>query len=337
MKRLVLALAAATAVLLTTGCVEGESSTPAAPAAASGGDAPAELRLDYAYYNPASLVLREQKFLETELAAKGTKVTWVLSAGSNKANESLRAEAIDFGSTAGAAALLARANATPIKVVSIYSQPEWAAIVVGKNSPISTVAQLKGKKVAATKGTDPYFFLLQALKEAGLSGKDVEVVNLQHADGKAALERGDVDAWAGLDPIMAQTQVDSGSKLIYRNKAFNSYGTLNAREAFLAKYPAVAQLVVNAYEKAKAWIAANPDQAVDLLARESKVSPAVARLVLTERTALDVDPVPGAAQRTVLETILPVLVADGNIKTADDGRTALDSLFEPKYAQARTK
>ncbi|MER7282283.1 aliphatic sulfonate ABC transporter substrate-binding protein [Dactylosporangium sp. NPDC000244] len=336
MKRAALALAVA-AALFTSGCVEGEHSAPAAPPPASGGDAPAELRLDYAYYNPASLVLREQRWLEQELQAKGTKVTWVLSAGSNKANESLRAEAVDFGSTAGAAALLARANATPIKVVSIYSQPEWAAIVVGRDSPITTVAQLKGRKVAATKGTDPYFFLLQSLQQAGLTPKDVEVVNLQHADGKAALERGDVDAWAGLDPIMAQTQVDSGSKLIYRNKAFNSYGTLNAREAFLAKYPAVAQLVVDAYEKAKAWIAANPGPAVDLLARESKVSPAVARLVLTERTALDVDPVPGEAQRKVLETILPVLVADGNIKTAEDGRQALESLFEPRFARARAK
>ncbi|MET7397866.1 aliphatic sulfonate ABC transporter substrate-binding protein [Dactylosporangium sp. NPDC005572] len=337
MKRVLLGIALAAAALLATGCVEGENSSPAPAAAASGGDAPGELRLDYAYYNPASLVLREQKWLEQELAAKGTKVTWVLSAGSNKANESLRANAVDFGSTAGAAALLARANATPIKVVTLYSQPEWAAIVVAKNSTITSVAQLKGRKVAATKGTDPYFFLLQSLKEVGLTSKDVEVVNLQHADGKAALERGDVDAWAGLDPIMAQTQVDSGSKLIYRNKAFNSYGTLNAREDFLAKYPATTQLVVNAYEKAKAWIAANPDQAVELLARESKVSPAVAKLVLTERTTLDLDPVPGDAQRTVLQTILPVLVADGNIKSAQDGQAALDTLFEPRFAQARTK
>lgn len=335
MTRLALGLALASVALLAGACVDGEDSDT--PAAAKGGDAPAELRLDYAYYNPASLVLRDQQFLEKELAAKGTKVTWVLSAGSNKANESLRAGAVDFGSTAGAAALLARANATPIKVVTLYSQPEWAAIVVGKNSTVTSVAQLKGRKVAATKGTDPYFFLLQSLKQAGLTSKDVEVVNLQHADGKAALERGDVDAWAGLDPIMAQTQLDSGSRLIYRNKAFNSYGTLNAREEFLAKYPAVAQIVVDAYEKAKAWVGRNPDQAVELLARESKVSPAVAKLVLTERTTLDLDPVPGPTQKAVLETILPVLLADGDVKSADAGRTALDSLFEPRFAQARAR
>ncbi|MFD2356922.1 ABC transporter substrate-binding protein [Nonomuraea ferruginea] len=105
---------------------------------------------------------------------------------------------MDLGSTAGAAALQARANGTPIKTVGIYTRPEWAALVVAKDSPITEVSGLKGKKVAATKGTDPYFFLLQALEEAGLDGTDVEVVNLQHADGKTALERGDVDAWSGL-------------------------------------------------------------------------------------------------------------------------------------------
>ncbi|HWS33374.1 MAG TPA: aliphatic sulfonate ABC transporter substrate-binding protein, partial [Actinoplanes sp.] len=294
------------------------------------------LRLDYAYYNPASLVLREQKWLETELAHKGVTVSWQLSAGSNKANEALRAEAIDVGSTAGAAALVARANGAPIKTIDVFSQPEWAAIVVPKGSTVTSVAQLKGRKIAATKGTDPYFFLLQALDEAGLKPADVTVTNLQHADGKTALERGDVDAWAGLDPLMATSEVDAGSKLIYRNVGFNSYGVLNAREAFLAEHPDLAQAVVNAYEKARQWIKDNPDQAVALYAREAKISEQVAKAVLTERTRLDVDPVPGAAQKAVFEKILPVLVADANVKNEADARTAIDTLFEPKYATARS-
>lgn len=328
--RAVFAAVAATALL--AGCVQGED----APArSGDGGDAVA-LRLDYAYYNPASLVLREQKWLETELAAEGVTVSWQLSAGSNKANEALRADAVDIGSTAGAAALVARANGAPIKTIDVFSQPEWAAIVVPKDSPIASVAQLKGRKIAATKGTDPYFFLLQALDEAGLKPADVTVTNLQHADGKTALERGDVDAWAGLDPLMATSQIDAGSKLIYRNVGFNSYGVLNAREAFLAEHPELAQSVVNAYEKARQWIKDNPDQAVALYAREAKISEQVAKAVLTERTRLDVDPVPGAAQKAVFEKILPVLVADANVKSEADARTAIDTLFEPRFATARS-
>lgn len=325
-------LVAAAAVALLAGCVAGED----APAAGKDGGDAVTLRLDYAYYNPASLVLREQKWLETSLAAKHVTVTWQLSAGSNKANEALRAGAIDLGSTAGAAALVARANGTPIKTIDVFSQPEWAAIVVPKGSAITSVAGLRGKRIAATKGTDPYFFLLRALDQAGLKPSDVTVVNLQHADGRTALERGNVDAWAGLDPLMAQSELDAGSKLIYRNVAFNSYGVLNAREAFLDAHPDLAQDVVNAYEKARQWIVGNPADAAALYAREAKISPQVAELVLTKRTRLDVDPVPGAAQRAVFEQILPVLVADGNVKSEDAARTAIDTLFEPKYATARS-
>ncbi|GIE74295.1 hypothetical protein Aph02nite_02450 [Actinoplanes philippinensis] len=134
---------------------------------------------------------------------------------------------------------------------------------------------------------------------------------------------------------MATSEVDAGSKLIYRNVAFNSYGVLNAREAFLAEHPDLAQSVVNAYEKARAWITANPDQAVALYAGEARISEPVAKAVLTERTVLDIDPVPGAAQKAVFEKILPVLVADANVKSEADARAAIDTLFEPKYAAAR--
>ncbi|MGW4801774.1 aliphatic sulfonate ABC transporter substrate-binding protein [Nonomuraea sp. NPDC004297] len=300
-------------------------------AACAPGEGAGRLRLDYAYYNPLSLVVRRQRWLENEL--KDTTVTWVLSAGSNKANENLRGESIDVGSTAGAAALQARANGTPIKTIGVYTRPEWTALVVAGDSPVTRVAQLKGRKVAATKGTDPYFFLLQALREAGLGATDVEVVNLQHADGRTALERGDVDAWAGLDPLMAQSQVEAGAKLLYRNPAFNSYGFLNAREGFLADRPDLVQKVLDAYERARAWIAANPDEAVRLLAAEAKLTPEVATVVLRERTEVGISPVPGAEQRAVLERILPTLVAESQVRSAQEARAALDSLFAPEHAE----
>ncbi|WP_306204460.1 aliphatic sulfonate ABC transporter substrate-binding protein [Actinoplanes sp. RD1] len=326
-----LAAVAMVALLVSGGCVAGEDDS-----GSSSSTAGTQLRLDYAYYNPASLVLRDQKWLETELAARNVTVSWQLSAGSNKANEGLRGDALDIGSTAGAAALVARANGSPIKTIAVFSRPEWAAIVVPKGSPITGVAQLKGRKVAATKGTDPYFFLLRALDEAGLSGKDVTVVNLQHADGRTALERGQVDAWAGLDPLMAQSQLDAGSRLLYRNVAFNSYGVLNARESFLAAQPEVAQAVVDAYERARKWIVEHPADAAALYAREARISPRVAELVLTERTQLDADPVPGDAQRAVFDAILPVLVADGDVKSEQSVRDAVGTLFEPRFAAARS-
>lgn len=287
-----------------------------------------DLHLDYAYYNPLSLVVRDQHLLEN----RGYHVSWVLSAGSNKANEGLRSKGLDLGSTAGSAALVARANGTPIKIVDVYSKPEWTALVVGKDSALRSVADLRGKKIAVTKGTDPYFFLLQALSTAGLSPADVEIINLQHADGKTALERGDVDAWSGLDPFMAQTIQQQGSRLLYRNADFNSYGVLNVREDFSAAHPDAVQAVVTSYEEARAWAKAHPDELAALLASQSKMTPSVAREEL-QRTALDIPPTPGTPQRAVLTNIVPIALADADIKSDDAGRNALNTLMEPKYAQ----
>ena len=295
---------------------------------------PAEIRLDYAYYNPSSLVLRKFGWLEDDLKADGVAVKWVLSAGSNKANEFLRSDAVDFGSTAGSAALLAKANGSPIQTVYIYSKPEWTALVVGKNSTITTVAQLKGKKVAATKGTDPYFFLLRSLHEAGLTQADIELVNLQHADGKVALERGQVDAWAGLDPHMAQTELEQGSKLIYRNIDFNSYGFLNARSAFIDAHPDYVRRVLAAYERARQWILAHPDDAAQILADEAKISLPVAKRELVDRTVLTSSPIPGDAQAAVLHEIIPILVSEQQVKPGTDVAASLKALFAPQFIQA---
>src|SRR5206468_10128295 len=150
-----------------------------------------------------SLVVRRFGWLEEAFAKDGVGVRWVLSAGSNRALEYLASDSIDLGSSAGLAAVLAKANGNPIRTPYIYSRPEWTALVVRKDSPIRTLADLRGKKIAATKGTDPYLFLLRSLQLARLSRADIEHVSLQHADGRVALEQGKVDAWAGLDPHMA--------------------------------------------------------------------------------------------------------------------------------------
>ncbi|CDO86207.1 sulfonate binding protein [Mycobacterium triplex] len=294
----------------------------------AGTTASKEIHLDYAYYNPLSLVVRDQHLLEN----RGYHVNWVLSAGSNKANEGLRSKALDVGSTAGSAALVARANGSPIKVVDLYAGGEWTGLVVTRYSPINSVADLKGKKVAVTKGTDPYFFLLQSLATVGLSPSDVEIVNLQHADGKTALERGNVDAWSGLDPFIAQTIQQQGSRFIYRNPSFNTFGVLNAREDFIANQPEALQAVVNSYEEARKWAKAYPDQLAALLASQANIALSVAQEELT-RTLVDIDPVPGDPVRTVLTRVEPLAVADADIKSDDAGRGALNTLIEPKYAQ----
>src|SRR6266702_4817573 len=290
----------------------------------------AELKLDYAYYSPESLVIKRNGWLEQELADH-TQVKWVLSLGSNRALEYLNSGAIDIGSTAGLAAVLGKANGNPIRAVYVFSRPEWTALVVPKDSPIKSLTDLKGKKIAATKGTDPFLFTLRALHTVGLSRDDVEIVNLQHPDGRTALANGQVDAWAGLDPHMAAAQIDDGARLLYRNVAFNTYGFLNAREDFIKEHPETLAHVLKVYEQARAWIAAHPDETAKIIAEESKLSLPVAKLQLS-RNGFG-HPQPGAEQIGALKAAAPILAEEQLVKPGIDLNQVINALIDVKLAQ----
>ena len=292
--------------------------------------APKEIRVDYATYNPVSLVLKERGILEKALEADGIKVRWVLSAGSNKALEFLNAGSIDFGSTAGAAALIGKINGNPIKSIYVYSRPEWTALVTGAKSEITKVADLKGKRVAVTRGTDPHIFLVRALADAKLTEKDVKLVLLQHADGRLALERGDVDAWAGLDPLMAAAEVESGAKLFYRKAEDNTWGILNVREAFANENPALVKKVLAAYEEARAYARANPAELKKVLVEYTKLSEPVIERQLT-RTELTHSAI-GQAQVDTITAAGLALKEAGVLPATTDVKAAVDSLVDRRFA-----
>lgn len=292
---------------------------------------PDVIKLDFAYYNPVSLVLKEKGWLEEELSQDGIRVEWTQSLGSNKALELLNSRSIDFGSTAGAAALLGKANGNPIQSIYIYSKPEWTALVTAANSPINAVEDLRGKRVAATRGTDPHIFLLRALDQAGLSEKDIELVQLQHPDGRVALERGDVDAWAGLDPHMATTELEKGSRLFFRNPDLNTYGFLNVREAFAQQYPADVERVIAAYEKARQWAIAHPDDLKAILVKEAKLTDAVAAKQL-ERTDLS-NPVIGQIHKDTIVAAGDVLKRSGVVPSSISVEDVANALIVPQYVE----
>jgi sulfonate transport system substrate-binding protein len=310
-------------------------STVAAAAAAPGLSgaaeaAPSEIRLDFATYNPLSLVLKEKGLVEKALAKDGITVRWVQTLGSNKALEFLNAGSIDIGSTAGAAALIGRINGNPIKTVGVFSRPEWTALVCRADTPFTSPADLKGKSVAVTRGTDPHIFLVRALDSAGLTEKDVRLVLLQHPDGKTALIRGDVDAWAGLDPMMAQAEIENGAKLFYRKPEANTWGVLNAREAFATQNPDLVKRVLAIYEEARQWALANPAELQAILAKETKLpGPIVARQL--ERTDHTNKGITDATRQTVLEAGLALQKA-GVIKPDVDVKGATEALIDTQFA-----
>ncbi|MGP9821914.1 aliphatic sulfonate ABC transporter substrate-binding protein [Salinarimonas sp. NSM] len=295
-------------------------------------DAPGRITVDYATYNPVSLLLRERGWLEEALAADGIDVRWVQTLGSNKALEFLNAEAIDFGSTAGAAALVGRLNGNPIRTIYLYSRPEWTALVTRPDTGIETVADLAGRRVAVTRGTDPHIFLVRALAGAGLTERDVRLVLLQHPDGRLALERGDVDAWAGLDPMMAAAELESGAKLFHRDPGANTFGTLNVRESFAQAHPRIVETVLAAYERARTEALADPAALAAVLGDVTRLPPEIVARQL-ERTDIT-NPVLGTSERETIRAAGVALVEAGVLPAGSDIDATLDALIDSSFTVA---
>ena len=289
-----------------------------------------KVRMDYATYNPVSLLLKEQGLLEKEFAADKIAIEWTFSAGSNKALEGLEKNLIDFGSSAGAAAFLSRAGGLPIKSIYVFSRPEWTALVVPEKSAIKSVADLKGKKIAVTKVTDPHIFMLRALEDAGLTDKDVTLVVLQHADGRKAMEAGDVDAWAGLDPMMAQAELQSNARLMFRDPYLNTYGVLNVREDFLAQHGDLIGRVLKIYENARLMAIQNPDALKAVLIKAAKIDDAVAARQL-ERTDLRKSAIGNAQQRTI-KAAGDVLQRVGVVSREVDVEKTVNALIDAQFS-----
>ncbi len=294
-------------------------------------DKPREIRIDWATYNPVSLLLKDKGLLEKEFAKDGIAVRWVKTVSSSNALQFLNAGSIDFGSTAGSAALVAKINGNPIKSIYTYSRPEWTALVATKDSKITKVADLKGKKVAMVRGTDPHIFLVRALLEAGLTDKDITPVLVQqHADGGTALIRGDVDAWAGLDPMMAQHEVKDGAKLFFRKPEANTWGILNSREEFLQKYPDVTRRVLAVYEDARKYSLANYDELKKIFIAVTGLEGPVVDKQLKERTGLTFNRVGPEQRESILEAGL-ALQKGGVIKADVDVKKAVDDLIDSRH------
>jgi len=293
-----------------------------------------EIRIDWATYNPVSMLLKEKGFLEKEFAKDGIKILWVKTVSSSNALQFLNAGSIDFGSTAGSAALVAKINGNPIKSIYTYSRPEWTALVTTKDSKIGKIEDLKGKKVAMVRGTDPHIFLVRALLSVGLTDKDITPVLVQqHADGKTALIRGDIDAWAGLDPMMAQAEVEDGAKLFYRNPGANTWGILNAREEFLKDNPDIVRRVLSAYEEARKYSLAHYDELKKIFIGVTGLAPEVVDKQLKERTGLTFNRVGPAQRESILEAGLALQKA-GVIKTDVDVKKTVDDLIDDRYVAA---
>ncbi|MEA2737753.1 MAG: sulfonate transport system substrate-binding protein, partial [Acetobacteraceae bacterium] len=162
--------------------------------------------------------------------------------------------------------------------------------------------------------------------------KDVKLVLLQHADGRTAMERGDVAAWAGLDPMMAAAEVENGARLFYRKPEDNTWGVLNVRQDFAAANPEIVRRVLTTYETARKWSLAHPAELNAALVAAAKLpKPVIARQL--ERTDLSSGQI-GDKQAATIIAAGKALQAAGVLETSLDVTAITKDMIDTSYVRA---
>lgn len=215
-------------------------------------------------------VLRANGDLDKALAPLGVKVSWHEFSSGLPLLESLGVGNLDFGAdVADTVPIFAQAAGSKLAYVAEESaSPAAQAILVTKDSPIKTLTDLKGKKIAVTKGAGSHYLLLAALGKAGLNFKDITPAYLAPADGRAAFVSNNVDAWVAWDPFLTSAQRQSGASILTDGSGgLASYKRYYlASESFADRRSDVLNIVFAKLRDTGKWVKANPKEAATLLA-----------------------------------------------------------------------
>jgi len=214
-------------------------------------------------------ILKARGTLEKRLAPLGVNVTWTEFNAGPVQLEALNVGAIDFGDVGEAPPIFAQAaGATLVYAGATVLRPRLEAIIVPKGSPIKTVADLKGKRVAYNKGSNVQYFLVKLLEKHGLKYSDVQSVFLPPPDARAAFEKGAVDAWIIWDPFLASAQKSLDAQLLAdaTGVAKNRQYYFTSRE-FATQNPDVLRIAIDEVNAIDTWISKNKSVAATELSQ----------------------------------------------------------------------
>ncbi|MCA9881073.1 MAG: aliphatic sulfonate ABC transporter substrate-binding protein, partial [Thermomicrobiales bacterium] len=260
------------------------------PAARAAGG---EVRIGYQKGSQNLLVLKAQNLLAPVLDPLGYTVVWTEFPAGPPLLEALNAGALDFGSTGAPPPIFAQAGgADLIYAAAATPSPLEEGILVPQDSPIQTVTDLKGKKVAVAKGSSANAFLAYALEGAGLTWGDVEATYLLPADAKAAFDGGSVDAWAIWDPYAAVAEDTSDARSIADGKTANhtNRSFYLASRPFATEHAAALAAIISALVESDAWAGAHPADVAAMVAGETGIDEATL-LKVEQRSAYGIEPI----------------------------------------------
>lgn len=304
---------------LLTGAA-GLTAALAAPGLRPAFAAATEVRVGFQKYGTLVL-LKGRGILEKKLEPLGVSVKWAEFAAGPQMLEALNAGAIDIGQTGETPPIFAQAASDNlVYFANEPPAPKGEAILVPQNSPIQSVKDLKGKTVGLNKGSNVHFLLVKALEKNGLSYSDITVKFLPPADGRAAFEKGAIDAWVIWDPFQASAEVASKARVLTTAEGIvPNYQFYLGSRSFAAANPKVITALIGAIDETNAWIQKDPAAAVAELAPTTGI-PAPILSIAIGRQSFGVKPLTDkviADQQLIADTFFELGLVPKKIVVAD--------------------
>jgi sulfonate transport system substrate-binding protein len=228
-------------------------------------------------------ILKARGTLEKRLAPLGVGITWTEFNAGPVQLEALNVGAIDFGDVGEAPPIFAQAAGAPLVYVgATVPRPQLEAIIVPKGSAITTVADLKGKKIAFNKGSNVQYFLVKLLEKHGLKYGDVQAIYLPPPDARAAFQKGSVDAWVIWDPFLASAQKTLDAQILADAAGIvNNRGYYFTSRDFATQNTDVLKIAIQEINAIDSWIAKNKPAAAAELASVLGLDKSVTELYLS--------------------------------------------------------
>jgi sulfonate transport system substrate-binding protein len=270
------------------------------------------------------VLLKSKGTLEDKLKAAGYKVVWTEFPSGPPLLEALNVGAIDFGNTGEAPPIFAQAAGAPIQYVAYEPPaPKGEAILVPKDSKLTSVADLRGKKIALNKGSNVHYLLVKALEKAGVKYSEVEPVFLAPADARAAFERGAVDAWVIWDPFQAAAEAATGARTLADGAGVvSNYQFYFSSKKFVERDSGIVDLVLAELREVDDWAKGDIHAVANQLAPAIGLPVDVVEVAL-KRQSYGIKPITDsviADQQQVADTFFALGLLPKQIKISDAAR-----------------
>lgn len=322
----------ASLLLLLTACANGQTATGGSQqgqtAAQAGAKEKVVVNIGIQGSTGILAYARDKGIFEKAFAQAGAEVKWHEFASGPPHFEAIASGRLDFGATGGTPVISAQTGGVDFKAIAVTSDGKRNnAIVIPKDSPITDIRELKGKKIAVAKGSSAYNFLYMVLDRAGLKADEVHIIHLQPDEARPALDTGAVDAWSAWEPYVTTALVQTQAKALVTGEDLNIFapGFLVARTGFTSEHPELTVLFLKTYEETRRYYVAHLDEVTDELVKTRKLEREIISRVLQNSNPILSPVTPEFAEAHQEQA--DFLYSVGAIKKKLDTSQVLDSKF----------